>query len=133
MLYMFRVLDACLLYLRGTNCTFVTTKIYVVLFYSLHSPTRFGLNKPSSERLNHKEKQDTYINNCPTNATIYSLLYFRKLLYMFRVVSPLIIRSTYNCKLQHLTLVGLCRYLRSRRGVGRSSNSSTRAQGSDTV
>jgi len=31
------------------------------------------------------------------DATIYSLLYFCKLLYMFRVVTPHIIRSTYNC------------------------------------
>jgi hypothetical protein len=31
------------------------------------------------------------------DATIYSLLYFFKLLYMFRVVTPPIIRSTYNC------------------------------------
>jgi hypothetical protein len=30
-------------------------------------------------------------------ATIYSLLYFCKLLYMFRLVTPPIIRSTYNC------------------------------------
>jgi len=29
--------------------------------------------------------------------TMYSLLYFCKLLYMFRVVTPPIIRSTYNC------------------------------------
>ena len=29
--------------------------------------------------------------------TLYSLLYFCKLLYMFRVVTPPIIRSTYNC------------------------------------
>ena len=31
------------------------------------------------------------------NVTIYSLLYFCKLLYTFRVVTPSIIRSTYNC------------------------------------
>ena len=31
------------------------------------------------------------------DATMYSLLYFCKLLYMFRVVTPPIIRSTYNC------------------------------------
>jgi hypothetical protein len=31
------------------------------------------------------------------DATIHSLLYFCKLLYMFRVVNPPIIRSTYNC------------------------------------
>jgi len=30
-------------------------------------------------------------------ATIYSLLYFCKLLYMFWVVTPPIIRSIYNC------------------------------------
>jgi hypothetical protein len=35
--------------------------------------------------------------NCNADATIYSLLYFCKLLYMFRVVTPPIIRSTYNC------------------------------------
>ena len=31
------------------------------------------------------------------DATIYSLVYFCKLLYMFRVVTPPVIRSTYNC------------------------------------
>jgi hypothetical protein len=31
------------------------------------------------------------------NVTIYSLLYFCKTLYMFRVVTPPIIRKTYNC------------------------------------
>jgi hypothetical protein len=31
------------------------------------------------------------------DATVYSLLYFCKPLYMFRVVTPPIIRSTYNC------------------------------------
>jgi hypothetical protein len=31
------------------------------------------------------------------DATIYSLLYFCKLLYVFWVVTPPIIRSTYNC------------------------------------
>jgi len=31
------------------------------------------------------------------DATIYSLLHFSKLLYVFRVVTPSIIRSTYNC------------------------------------
>ena len=31
------------------------------------------------------------------DATIYSLLYFCKLLYVFRVVTPPIVRSTYNC------------------------------------
>jgi len=31
------------------------------------------------------------------DVTMYSLLYFSKLLYIFRVVTPSIIRSTYNC------------------------------------
>jgi len=31
------------------------------------------------------------------DATIYSLLYFCRLLYLFRLVIPPIIRSTYNC------------------------------------
>jgi len=31
------------------------------------------------------------------DATIYSLLYFCKMLYMFRAVPPPIIRSKYNC------------------------------------
>jgi len=31
------------------------------------------------------------------DATIYGLLYFYKLLYMLWMVTPLIIRSTYNC------------------------------------
>jgi len=31
------------------------------------------------------------------DATVYSLLYFCKLLYMFRVVTPPIITRTYNC------------------------------------
>jgi len=31
------------------------------------------------------------------DGTMYSLLYFCKLLYMLRVVTPPIIRSTYNC------------------------------------
>jgi len=35
--------------------------------------------------------------NVQQHATIYSLLYFCKLLYMFRVVTSPIIRSTYNC------------------------------------
>jgi hypothetical protein len=30
------------------------------------------------------------------DATMYSLLYFYKLLYIFRVVNPPIVRSTYN-------------------------------------
>ena len=38
---------------------------------------------------------------------MYSLLYFCKLLYMFRVVNPPIIRSTYNCNYSICHLVKL--------------------------
>jgi hypothetical protein len=43
-------------------------------------------------------------------ATMYSLLYFCKLLYMFRVVIPPIIRSTYNCNysIWHWSNFGKC-------------------------
>jgi len=42
----------------------------------------------------HRETMSIIVQQ---DATIYSLLYFCKLLYMFRVVTPLNIRSTYNC------------------------------------
>ena len=35
-------------------------------------------------------------NNCPTRCELFSLLYFCRQLYMFRVLTP-IIRSSYNC------------------------------------
>ena len=42
----------------------------------------------------HRESMSITVQQ---DATIYSLLYLCKLLYMFRVVTPPIIRSTYNC------------------------------------
>jgi len=44
------------------------------------------------------------------DATMYSLLYLCKLLYMFRVVTPRIIRSTYNCNysIWHWSNFGKC-------------------------
>jgi hypothetical protein len=40
----------------------------------------------------------SWINmNCPTSCFYISLLYFCRLLYMFRVVIPPIIKNTYNC------------------------------------
>jgi len=42
-------------------------------------------------------QQDVISITVQQDVTIYSLSYFRKLLYMFRVVTPPIIRSTYNC------------------------------------
>jgi len=44
------------------------------------------------------------------DATMYSLLYFCKLFYMFRVVNPPIIRSTYSCNysIWHWSNFGKC-------------------------
>ena len=42
----------------------------------------------------HRESVSTIVQQ---DATMCSLLYFCKLLYMFRVVTPPIVRSTYNC------------------------------------
>jgi hypothetical protein len=44
------------------------------------------------------------------DATMYVLLYFCKLLYMFRLVTPPIIRSTYNCNysIWHWSNFGKC-------------------------
>jgi len=42
----------------------------------------------------HRESMSIIVQQ---DATIYILLYFCKLLYMFRVVTPPIVRSTYNC------------------------------------
>jgi len=42
----------------------------------------------------HRESMSIIVQQ---DATIYSLLYFCKLLYMFRVLPPPIIRSKYNC------------------------------------
>jgi len=44
------------------------------------------------------------------DVTMYGLLYFCKLLYMFRVVTPPIIRSTYNCNysIWHWSNFGKC-------------------------
>jgi hypothetical protein len=43
-------------------------------------------------------------------ATMYSLLYLCKLLYMFRIITPPIIRSTYNCNysIWHWSNFGKC-------------------------
>ena len=42
----------------------------------------------------HRESKSIIVQQ---DSTMYSLLYFCKLLYMFRVVTSPIIRSTYNC------------------------------------
>jgi hypothetical protein len=41
--------------------------------------------------------RESMLTNVQQDATIHNLLYLCKLLYMFRVVTPPIIRSTFNC------------------------------------
>ena len=42
----------------------------------------------------HRESMSVIVQQ---DVTIYSVLYFCRLLYMFQVVIPPIVRSTYNC------------------------------------
>jgi len=61
------------------NLTFLLN--HVVVFFYVHGSV-------------HRESMSIIVQQ---DATTYSLLYFCKLLYMFRVVSPPSIRSIYNC------------------------------------
>ena len=55
---------------------------------------------PSSGRIEAEEMFKTLgcieFNNCPTRCDLFSLLYFCRHIYMFRVLTP-IIRSSYSC------------------------------------
>ena len=55
----------------------------------------------------HRESMPVIVQQ---DATMCSLLYFGKLLYMFRVVTPPIIRSKYNCNysIWHWSNFGKC-------------------------
>jgi len=55
----------------------------------------------------HRESMSVIVQQ---DETTYSLLYFCKLLYMVRVVTPPIIRSTYNCNysIWHWSNFGKC-------------------------
>jgi hypothetical protein len=58
-------------------------------------------------KISYKDKEKFYLHGSvrresmsiivQQDSTIYSLLYFCKLLYMFRLVTPPITRSTFNC------------------------------------
>jgi len=74
----------------------------------------------------HRESMSIIVQQ---DATIYSLLYFCKLLYMSRVVTPPIIRSTYNCNysIWHWSN-RLCYLPLSWSGWNCSSNRSTKAK-----
>ena len=50
----------------------------------------------ADERITSLVSQQIKFNNCPTRCDLFSLLYFCKQLYMFRVLTP-IIRSSYSC------------------------------------
>jgi len=65
-------------------------------FVNIWPPTCFGLKWPSSGRWLSKERVKC-VNNYPTRCNNIQFIYICKLLYMFRVVSPPIIRSSYHC------------------------------------
>ena len=52
-----------------------------------------NLTKATDAHLEYEIYSDLY----PTICNVTQFIYFLKLLYMFRVISPPIIRSTYNC------------------------------------
>jgi len=75
-----------------------------MLQYFVYLQEKFRLYVPGSV---HHESVSLIVQQ---DATIYSLLCFRKLLYMFWVVTPPIIRSTYNCNysIWHWSYFGKC-------------------------
>jgi len=78
-----------------------------VLIEQLCSPTWWTVIKFNVHGSVHRESMSIIVQK---DATMYSLLYFCKLLYMFRVVIPPIIRSTYNSNysIWHWSNFGKC-------------------------
>jgi len=102
-LFMFSIGWTCKIYQDGRHVTFmhVATLIYLETFFSINH-TSYWIRY---FRNNYIKYLSLFRNDIiysmsiivQQDATMYSLLYFYKLLYMFRVVTPPIIRSTYNC------------------------------------
>ena len=59
-------------------------------------------------------------NNCPIRCNLFSLLYFCRQLYMFRVLTP-ITRSSYNCNYSFWYWLTWSSTIRSRCWVGKDS------------
>jgi len=80
-------------YLRTKTVLFwVITQREVVISYQYFGTSYRSHPLCGRSLKSHISKNVCNVNNCPT-----SLLYFCKLLYMFWVVTPPVIRSTYNC------------------------------------
>jgi len=65
------------------------------------------VNKFNVRESVHRESTSIIVQQ---DSSVYSFLYFCKLLYMFRVVTPPIIRSTYKCNysIWHWANFGKC-------------------------
>jgi hypothetical protein len=59
--------------------------------------TNLWITTPKNFNVYGSVHRESVLITVQQDATMYSLLYFCKLLYMFRVVTPPIIRSTCNC------------------------------------
>jgi hypothetical protein len=63
-----------------------------------HIPEDSNLQQHCCENhKSHKNANLVYVNNCPTSCNNIQFMYICKLLYIFRVVTPLIITSSYHC------------------------------------
>ena len=74
-----------------------TAMCFPLLWIWLQKYVQGTLNYPLFFNVHGSVHRESMSINVQQYATIYSLLYFCKLLYMFLVVTPPIIRSTYNC------------------------------------
>jgi hypothetical protein len=80
----------------------VNSSPYSYIYFNCYSLSFFNVNGSV-----HRESMSIIFQQ---DATVYSLLYFCKLLYIFRVVTSPIIRSLYKCnnKIWHWSSFGKC-------------------------
>jgi len=65
-------------YINSNLLHLLTNNIYVVLFYSIYSPSCFSLNKPPSGGLNYKGKTiHTHIDTKVHHSQIYSAIMYK--------------------------------------------------------
>ena len=87
----------CNVFPYGPNTLNNTLFSYVVsLRKLLPSVTFYIYNNTAGKMLPIYVTKQPVFNNCPTKYGLFSLLYFCRQLYMFRVLTP-IIRGSYNC------------------------------------
>jgi hypothetical protein len=97
------------IYVSGGN---IIKRLVVVIqfFFRITYVTLGKLKTPLEYNIHGSVHRESMSITGQQDATMYTLLYFCKLLYMFRVVTPPIIRSTYNCNcsIWHWSNFGKC-------------------------